>query len=126
MIRPLALALALCAAAPAWARPALRAVDGDTVAIGAERIRVMDYDSAELFSPKCGRERQLAIRARDDLQSFLDRGVTVERHGRDKYRRTLARLYDGNGLNVADGMVAAVPRHSRPYNGRGKRQGWCR
>jgi len=35
-------------------------IDGDTVRIAGVSIRLTDYDSPELFSPKCPKERQAA------------------------------------------------------------------
>jgi hypothetical protein len=45
----------LVLAALALSSPAV--IDGDTVRIAGVSIRLTDYDSPELFSPKCARER---------------------------------------------------------------------
>jgi endonuclease YncB( thermonuclease family) len=46
-------------------------VDGDTVRIAGVRIRLVDYDSPELFSPKCPRERELAWKAKQELERII-------------------------------------------------------
>jgi endonuclease YncB( thermonuclease family) len=39
-------------------------IDGDTVRVAGVSIRLTDYDSPELFSPKCPREYQRALAAK--------------------------------------------------------------
>jgi endonuclease YncB( thermonuclease family) len=46
-------------------------VDGDTVRIAGISIRLVDYDSPELFSSKCPKEHALAWQARRELQALL-------------------------------------------------------
>ena len=46
-------------------------VDGDTVRIAGVSIRLIDYDSPELFSSKCPKEHALAWQARRELQALL-------------------------------------------------------
>jgi len=46
-------------------------VDGDTVKVAGIRIRLTDYDSPELFSPKCPRERELAWQAKHELERII-------------------------------------------------------
>ena len=45
--------------------------DGDTVKIVGMRIRLTDYDSPELFSPKCPSERELAWKAKQELERII-------------------------------------------------------
>ena len=95
--------------------------DGDTIRIGDERIRVMGLDAPELRG-KCREERRLAVRAKDALSRELSSGsIDIQRHGLDKYRRTLARVYV-NGRDVAEVLINMGL--ARPYEG-GKRAGWC-
>lgn len=69
-----------------------------------------------------------ARRRQDDAKLAVQRAldaasaVSIEREGRDRYARTLARVY----LDGAD-LSAALIRHGlgRAYEG-GRRQGWCR
>jgi hypothetical protein len=46
---------------------------GDTIKVAGVAIRLTDYDSPELFSPKCPRERELAWRAKLELEHIIDR-----------------------------------------------------
>src|SRR5262245_42943873 len=45
--------------------------DGDTVRIAGVRIRLTDYDSPALFSPKCASERELAWKAKLELERII-------------------------------------------------------
>ena len=80
----------LLLAAPAAAQ-AIRVVDGDTVQIGVERIRLVNVDAPESWRPHCDRERALGIAAKERLRELLDGGtVTFTPTGVDRYSRTLA------------------------------------
>lgn len=66
-----------------------RALDGDTVQCGRERIRLREVYAAERGSPGADRERRA-------LQRRLDSGeVRIRRHGKDAYGRTLGDVYVG-------------------------------
>lgn len=124
MIHPTRLALALLLlAAPAHAQ-SLRctATDGDTLRCGRERVRVMGLDAPELRA-RCPAELALARAARDRLEALIARGVTLEPHGRDRYRRLLAVVRDRQGRDVAQLLIREGL--ARPYTGRTRRGGWC-
>jgi endonuclease YncB( thermonuclease family) len=84
-----------------------RAIDGDTLRCGRERVRVQGVYAPELREPG-GQE------AKARLQQRIDSGsLRVERHGRDKYGRTLGRVYvDGRRINQSD-IGAKAGRGSR-------------
>lgn len=99
---------------------AIFVVDGDTIIIDGEKIRVMGVDTAEIHC-RCQQECDLAWQAKAFTAEHVRDGVTLERHGKDKYGRTLARVY------VREGDLAALLIQNglgRPYRG-GKREGWC-
>lgn len=99
-----------------------RIVDGDTVVIAGERVRLMDYDAPELRGAKCEAERKLAQQATERLWRLLGApDVLACFYGRGKYGRPLARLWSG-GYEVAEVMVTSGL--GRPYQG-GKRESWC-
>jgi micrococcal nuclease len=101
---------------------AVRVVDGDTIAIGRERIRLMGFDAPETHRPRCARERRLGQRARARLAGLLRGGeIGLQRRGRDRYGRTLAVLA-ADGRDVAAIMIAEGL--ARPYHGE-RRKGWC-
>lgn len=127
-IRP-ALLILIALATPAQAQ-SIRAVDGDTIAIGRERIRVKGYDTPETTFARCPAERRLGLLAKVRLQKFLTAGpVAIERQMRrdgrpalDKYGRGLAVVRIGGEdvavLMIRDGLAV-------PYAGRGRRIDWC-
>ncbi len=73
--------------APAASR--CRALDGDTVQCGKERIRLREVYAAERGTPGAEAERRA-------LQRRLDSGeVRIRRHGKDSYGRTLGDVHVG-------------------------------
>jgi endonuclease YncB( thermonuclease family) len=87
-------------------------LDGDTVSLGRERIRIANIDSPEIFHPECGGELQDGLAAKDLLGELL-RGhqVTIARGKRkDPYFRTLATLATEEG-DIGDLMI----RYTRSF-----------
>jgi endonuclease YncB( thermonuclease family) len=89
------LAVALAAAASAGER--CSAIDGDTLQCGRERVRIEGLRAPGLQEPG-GPE------ARQRLQRRIQSGeLVIQRKGRDKYGRTLARAYvNGNRITQLD------------------------
>jgi endonuclease YncB( thermonuclease family) len=95
-------------------------VDGDTIDVGDERVRLLDVDAPELAQtcegPKeirpCGRLAAEALQSRVEHQ-----GVCCIRSGKDEYGRTLARCsVNGEDLStwlVLNGWGMAFVRYSR-------------
>lgn len=83
-------------------------IDGDTVDIAGERIRILNIDAPETRGARCERELVLGLRAKERLSKLLRASqVSIQRcesSGRctDGYGRTLARL------RTAEGDVGAV------------------
>lgn len=76
-------------------------VDGDTVAYGHERIRLQGPDTPESWKPRCDAELAVALEAKAKLRELLgDNEIVVERHGVDRYSRTLALLHIESGPNA--------------------------
>ena len=99
----------------------VRVVDGDTLNIAGERVRIMGLDTPET-SARCQREADLARQATAHMRQLVAGGITLRRQGQDRYGRTLAVVYDARGQDVARLMIAAGL--ARPYGG-GRRHGWC-
>ncbi len=118
----LALLLVLPPAASAQARAACRAVDGDTLVCGTERIRIMGLDAPEVRG-RCRAETRLARAAHARMQQLVARDVTIERLGTDRYRRTLAVVRVRAGQDVAALLIRE--RLARLYDGTGPRRGCC-
>ncbi|WP_263389319.1 thermonuclease family protein [Ruegeria marisflavi] len=82
-------------------------VDGDTFWWEGEKIRAMGYDTPEPTSNVCGGdvERELARKATARLvELFNTTKISIERHGKDKYGRTLA-VVRSNGWQIGDILV---------------------
>ncbi|MGA0532440.1 thermonuclease family protein [Hansschlegelia sp. KR7-227] len=118
-----------------------RVIDGDTIDVGGERIRLRStrgpIDAPELRDAKCPLELFKAEAARDRLKAILgeelacnDRGVAfcrgldVRRDGADRYGRTVAIIYYG-GRDVGDQLV--LEGHAKPWPrlSRADRPQWC-
>lgn len=109
----IALAIAVCPPPPAARVTCV--VDGDTVWIEREKIRLIDIDAPEMKG-KCPAERAMAVRSRDRLVQMLRaQRVTIVRDGHDRYGRTLARLGDVGQQLVREGLARRW----------GDRRGWC-
>jgi endonuclease YncB( thermonuclease family) len=109
-------ALALLLLAQDW-----RVIDGDTLRLDGETVRLADIDTPELHRPECDAERMLARLAAERLAALLQgREITLEREGQDRYGRTLARLM-ADGRNV--GEILITEGYAVPWAGR--RHDWC-
>lgn len=102
----------------------VRVIDGDTLEIRGEVVRISNIDAPELPpSAKCWSEAALGVVAADQLKAMIWSAKSLELHreGKDRYGRTLARVtYDG-GTDAGDGLVnlALASRWT------GKRWDWC-
>ena len=121
------LAALVLASLPALAQPVYRAIDGDTLALGEERFRLIGFDTPETFQARCPAEKALGQAAKVRLQELVKRGPVrlVRAKGRDKYGRTLASLWIGQELVsdilIREGLAVA-------YTGRVRRvanHNWC-
>lgn len=96
-------------------------VDGDTVWLRGEKIRLEGIDAPELANPGCRYEAALAREARQRLAVILNgHSWVLTRHGKDRYGRTLGRF--NIGRQTAGGMLVAAGL-ARVWTGR--REPWC-
>ena len=104
-------------------------LDGDTVAFGSERMRIINIEAPGISEPECEREEIFALRSRQRLAELIRSGpVTVERAGRDHLGRTLARLILADGRDVAAVLVdegLALPWHEGLEAREARRRHWC-
>lgn len=97
-------------------------IDGDTVKLtGGERVRLLGIDAPEMRKGKLGRTGPFpepgAAEATAALKQMIEgKVVRVARRGRDKYNRTLARLYLENGKDVGGELLKR--KLAVPYRGR--------
>ena len=79
----------------------LYVIDGDTLALAGERIRLLSIDAPETRDARCERERVAGYETKARVVDLLRFGRTVDirRHGHDGYGRTLAHVViDGRDL----------------------------
>lgn len=115
-MKHIALLAALLISTAALAESRVVIIDGDTVDIDGERIRILNIDAPETRRSRCENELVLGLRAKERLAGLLRAGpVTIDRcesSGRctDRYGRTLARLRTGAGdvgaVLVREGLAA--------------------
>ena len=117
----IALLLAIVVSSPAMALERARVVDGDTIHVGRETVRIMGLDAPEMRG-RCPVESAAAHRATDRMAELIADGVSLRRHGRDRYRRLLAVVTDSQGRDVA--LVLIQEGLARPYGGE-RRRSWC-
>ena len=98
-------------------------VDGDTIWLAGQKIRVADIDAPETHPARCAEERALGDRATMRLQQLLNHGaISLEPINRDedRYGRKL-RIVLVNGTSVGDTLVGEGL--ARWYAG--GRRPWC-
>jgi endonuclease YncB( thermonuclease family) len=103
-------------------------IDGDTFALGSERVRILNIDAPETRGSGCDREFVLGLRAKERLAGLLrTRSVAIARDGEDRYHRTLARVSVG-GLDVGSillGEGLALPWQDGPDAQETRLRYWC-
>ncbi|HSN05221.1 MAG TPA: thermonuclease family protein, partial [Nitrospira sp.] len=73
----------------------IHTIDGDTLRVGSERIRLRGLDTPELSEPG-------GLEAKQRLEQLLHDGpISIVPHGQDIYGRTVADVFV-NGRNVAE------------------------
>ena len=97
-------------------------VDGDTLWLGGQKIRVADIDAPETHEPRCAAEQALGDRATRRLQQLLNNGaVSLQPIDRDedKYGRKLRIvLVDGQSVGerlVDEGLARRYAGGRRPW-----------
>ena len=97
MTRTLVAAILALSALEALAVERCRALDGYTLQCGRERVRVEGISAPAISEPG-------GADAQQRLQRRIERGeVVIERRGKDKYGRTLGRVYvSGNRISQSD------------------------
>lgn len=100
-------------------------VDGDTIWLNDEKIRIADIDAPEVYSPDCAAERALGIRATERLTQWLNAGafeVHPNPDGRDtdRYGRKL-RVLARSGESAVKALE--VEGLATRWGGRGRE--WC-
>ncbi|UXN66076.1 thermonuclease family protein (plasmid) [Phyllobacterium sp. A18/5-2] len=102
-------------------------IDGDTIWLNREKIRLANIDTPEISGAKCESELARGLEANTALNRLLDgkelritRGYPKTRRMIDRYGRTLA-LVSVNGKDVGETLIER--NLARRWTGR--RQPWC-
>ena len=99
-------------------------VDGDTIWLEGEKIRIADVDTPEISEPKCQSEYDRGISARDRLADLLNEGefdvLPIGGRDQDGYGRKL-RVLVRNGQSIGDQLV----REGLARTWTGRREPWC-
>lgn len=101
----------------------MRPIDGDTLWLESEKIRIADIKTPEVSSPECAREAQLGAQATGRLIALLNAGgFSLEKIDRDEdqYGRKL-RIVTRDGESLGDVLV----EESLAEEWQGRRSEWC-
>jgi endonuclease YncB( thermonuclease family) len=101
-------------------------IDGDTIIVDGEHIRIANIDAPEIHSYKCASELARGEKAKVRMEAMVSAGaLTIVRgdKGRmfDRYGRTLGRVLV-NGKDVGESLISEGL--ARRWDGR--RHPWCR
>lgn len=107
---PVVTAAIVCFAAATCSPETVKIIDGDTIVVRGEHIRVLGINAPELGKAKCRAETIRGLQARGRLAELLGgERVTVTRgEGRDRfdrYRRTLATV-SVDGRDVGEVLMS--------------------
>ncbi|TBF89122.1 thermonuclease family protein [Rhizobium leguminosarum] len=114
----------VCFSAAACAPQNVIVIDGDTIVVQGEHIRLEGINAPELKG-KCREEKVRALRARSRLAQLLtDAKIDIERDGFDRYRRTLA-LVAVEGEAVGDVLMREGLARKWVQQYGGQAEPWC-
>ncbi len=99
-------------------------IDGDTIVIRGEHIRLLGINAPELKG-KCRAESVRALRARSRLMKLIESAqIDIDRDGFDRYRRTLAKVsVAGTDLGHVLMREGLARKWVQSYNG--QQEPWC-
>lgn len=83
-------------------------VDGDTLWLEGEKIRLQGFDTPETTTNICGGQNEVILgrKAAQRLVELLKQdGHTIQRSGKDRYGRTLATIYL-DGVDIGEILIA--------------------
>lgn len=104
-------------------------IDGDTIRLRDERIRLEGPDAPESWRPRCYEEVAAAKAAKEKLEALLaNQTIVMVRNGQDRYHRTLARLYTTEGTEIGELMIQsglALRWSPGKASWRVRAQHWC-
>ena len=103
-------------------------INGDTIALGPERVRIMNIDAPESREPRCERELVAGLKAKERLAQLVRvEEVSITRDDRDHDGRTLAPL-SAKGRDVGSTLISegfVLPWRDGPQAREARRRYWC-
>lgn len=114
----------VCFSSIACAQQQVVVLDGDTIIVQGEHIRLLGINAPEMKG-KCREESVRALRARSRLMELLKAStIDIDRNGFDRYRRTLASVSaDGNPVGDVLMREGLARKWVQTYNG--QQEPWC-
>lgn len=105
----------------------VRVIDGDTIELNRETVRIANIDTPETARAKCEAERVKGYAATQALADLLSRGAVNLQRGDPKSRRQVDRYGRALALVFVDGHdvgeLLITMGHARRWTG--KRRPWC-
>jgi len=98
-------------------------VDGDTFWLNGHKIRIADIDAPETLHAKCSAERELGLKASQNLLQWMNTGsflMKITNPSKDHYGRLL-RIVLRSGKSAGDELIAKGL--ARRWTG--SRASWC-
>jgi micrococcal nuclease len=104
-------------------------IDGDTFALGGERIRLLGVDAPETREARCEQERIAGYRTKSRVVELVRFGgvIDIRRQGQDPFGRTLAHIVI-DGRDLGDQLVReklALPYRSGAEAKAVRMAHWC-
>jgi len=120
---PLGAGLTAVLAIPEVFGAEVQVIDGDTVRIDNEKMRLADANAPELHDPGCANELYLARQAKAALERLVAKGnVSVERRGFDR-RGQMEALVRIDGVSVGSRLIELGL--AKPRQGLSREREWC-
>ncbi len=114
----------VCFSAVACAPQNVVVLDGDTIIVQGEHIRIKGINAPELKG-KCREENVRALRARSRLMELLSAAkIEIDRNGFDRYLRTLASVAVG-GSAVGEVLMREGLARKWVQHYTGQQEPWC-
>jgi endonuclease YncB( thermonuclease family) len=103
--------------------PAISVVDGDTIKLGAQSLRLLNIDAPEVGRAECPEERERGLQATERLKALMAEGaISIHPNGKaDRYGRPLIRLQT-NARDVGDRLITEGLAKPWPVQGN---PSWC-
>ena len=105
------------------ASSSLKIIDGDTIILNSEKIRLYGIDTPEIkqtCTDNYGHTYSCGVRAKLELEKIIDsRKVSCVKKTKDRYKRSISICYvdqnDINSLMVKRGWALAYRKYSKKY-----------